>query len=84
MAVATRTWTTNTTNIDATAFGEVSKTTFVFDPAVTVGNGDTLTITTTTTTSGGEWWPTDPDMTDWPSDDIIDHYARQLAKRRPA
>lgn len=64
-----------------------------FDPPPTLRNGDTLTLifdewpATTTTTTTGTWMgaiPTPPDMTDWPADDIIDHFAIDLARRRPA
>ena len=54
----------------------------LLDPTVTVSNGDTLSFTYTA--SAGEWIVFDPDMTDWPTDDIIDHYAHKLAKKRPA
>ena len=41
-----------------------------------------------TTTGSGTWLGTtpksDPDMHDWPSADIFDYFARQLAERHPA
>lgn len=77
------------------------------DPAVTIKNGQTLTIPYTITMnhpiigtykSSGPWTVTGtggtwagvnfdeypPDMTDWPADDIIDWFARELARRQPA
>lgn len=50
---------------------------------------DSFTRTTNGTSwdssSGGDWiYFGDPDMTDWPADDIFDYYAKDLARRRPA
>lgn len=70
-----------------------TSTNITFDPPPTVQNGDTVTYTMpsgiwlTDTTPTGTWWgaiPTLPDMTDWPASDIIDHFALDLARRRPA
>jgi hypothetical protein len=59
--------------------------TFGFDPAVVAHNGDTVQFTyTVSSTNGGDWWMPDVDMRHWPADDIIDYYARDLARRRPA
>jgi hypothetical protein len=71
--------------------------TILLDPSIDVSNGESVSFTYTITdtftrtsstgwgaTGGGEWWEIDPDMTDWPAADIIDHYAKDLARRRPA
>ena len=48
--------------------------------------GPMTTTTSGTWTSTGPWAyiSQPPDMTDWPPEDIIDWYALDLAKKRPA
>jgi len=47
-----------------------------------------VNVVWSTSTGGGTWLGTtpksDPDMHDWPSADIFDYFARQLAERHPA
>ena len=49
-----------------------------------VGGGTTATPSGTWTVPGYEWIRIEPDMTDWPPDDIIDWFAKELAEKHPA
>lgn len=56
----------------------------------TLGSSDRtyISLHASTASDGGTWLGTDPkwepDMSDWTSEDIIDHYAQQLADKHKA